>query len=119
MNFTLTLPDDWHLHLRDGDLLQAVVPHSATHFGRAIIMPNLKPPVTTTVAALNYRELILKALPSNSKFNPLMTLCLTDTTSADEIKLASSPRFEFARFTLPVLSVCVMAGPSIQLTVIG
>ncbi|KAF5732569.1 putative s-receptor kinase [Tripterygium wilfordii] len=96
MELTLTQPDDWHLHLRDGDLLQAVVPHSATHFGRAIVMPNLKSPITTTVAALNYRELILKALPSNSYFNPLMTLYLTDTTSPDEIKLARKSGAIFA-----------------------
>uniref|UniRef100_A0A2C9WD64 Dihydroorotase, mitochondrial n=1 Tax=Manihot esculenta TaxID=3983 RepID=A0A2C9WD64_MANES len=88
MELTLTRPDDWHLHLRDNELLEAVVPHSASHFGRAIVMPNLKPPVTTTAAALAYRESILKALPPNSNFTPLMTLYLTDSTSPDEIKLA-------------------------------
>ncbi|CAN1844459.1 Dihydroorotase, mitochondrial [Linum perenne] len=85
---TITLPDDWHLHLRDGELLQAVVPHSSSHFGRAIVMPNLKPPVTTTAAAVAYRDSILKALPAGSKFTPLMTLYLTDRTSPEEIKLA-------------------------------
>ncbi|KAM5578160.1 hypothetical protein ABKV19_008467 [Rosa sericea] len=88
MELTITRPDDWHLHLRDGELLQAVVPHSASHFGRGIVMPNLKPPVTTTAAAVAYRQSILKALPSGSDFTPLMTLYLTDTTSPKEIKLA-------------------------------
>uniref|UniRef100_A0A7N0UKN7 Dihydroorotase, mitochondrial n=1 Tax=Kalanchoe fedtschenkoi TaxID=63787 RepID=A0A7N0UKN7_KALFE len=84
----ITQPDDWHLHLRDGDLLAAVAPHSAQHFKRAIIMPNLRPPVTTTAAAVAYRHSILKALPPSSSFDPLMTLYLTDSTSPDEIKLA-------------------------------
>lgn len=88
MELFLTQPDDWHLHLRDGDLLQAVVSHSASHFGRAIVMPNLKPPITTTAAALSYQEAILKALPANIDFNPLMTLYLTDNTSPNEVKLA-------------------------------
>ncbi|GFZ05653.1 pyrimidin 4 [Actinidia rufa] len=88
MELSITRPDDWHLHLRDGDLLQAVIPHSASHFGRGIIMPNLKPPIKTTPAAVAYRETILKALPANSDFTPLMTLYLTDTTSPEEIKLA-------------------------------
>uniref|UniRef100_A0A9I9CXG3 Dihydroorotase, mitochondrial n=1 Tax=Cucumis melo TaxID=3656 RepID=A0A9I9CXG3_CUCME len=88
MQLTLTQPDDWHLHLRDGDLLKAVLPHSASTFGRAIVMPNLKPPITTTAAAVAYRDSILKALPSNSNFIPLMTLYLTDTMSPNEIKLA-------------------------------
>lgn len=96
MELTLTQPDDWHLHLRDGDLLQVVLPHSAHHFGRAIVMPNLKPPISTTAAALAYRESILKALPPGSNFNPLMTLYLTDTTSADEIKLARRSGAVFA-----------------------
>nr|GLL34745.1 dihydroorotase, mitochondrial [Ipomoea trifida] len=88
MELSITQPDDWHLHLRDGDLLEAVVSHSARNFGRAIIMPNLKPPVTTTAAAVAYRDSILKALPPNSNFMPLMTLYLTDTTSPLEIKQA-------------------------------
>ncbi|XP_077251616.1 pyrimidin 4 isoform X2 [Tasmannia lanceolata] len=88
MQLSLTQPDDWHLHLRDGDLLEAVVSHSASHFGRAIVMPNLKPPITTTAAAMAYRESILKALPTNCNFTPLMTLYLTDRMSPDEIKLA-------------------------------
>ncbi|KAK3184117.1 hypothetical protein Dsin_031403 [Dipteronia sinensis] len=96
MELTITQPDDWHLHLRDGDLLKAVVPHSASHFGRAIVMPNLKPPITTTAAAVVYRDAILKALPSDSNFTPLMTLYLTDTTSPDEIKLAKRSGVVFA-----------------------
>ncbi|KAF8409234.1 hypothetical protein HHK36_005308 [Tetracentron sinense] len=96
MQLSLTRPDDWHLHLRDGDLLEAVVSHSASHFGRAIVMPNLKPPITTTAAAVAYRESILKALPANSDFTPLMTLYLTDKTSPDEIKLARTSGVVFA-----------------------
>ncbi|KAK9110751.1 hypothetical protein Sjap_018811 [Stephania japonica] len=96
MDLSITQPDDWHLHLRDGELLQAVVPHSASHFGRAIVMPNLKPPVTTTAVALAYRESILKVLPSNSDFIPLMTLYLTDNTHPDEIKLARKSGAVFA-----------------------
>ncbi|KAM7276893.1 hypothetical protein ACFE04_018759 [Oxalis oulophora] len=96
MELTITRPDDWHLHLRDGDLLGAIVPHSANHFGKAIVMPNLKPPITTTAAAISYRESILKVLPSNSDFTPLMTLYLTDTTSPEEIKLARKSGAVFA-----------------------
>ncbi|KAK3165428.1 hypothetical protein QOZ80_1AG0033050 [Eleusine coracana subsp. coracana] len=93
---TITRPDDWHLHLRDGGVLEAVLPHSAKHFGRAIIMPNLKPPVTTTARAVEYREEILRALPSGSSFQPLMTLYLTDNTSPEEIKLARKSGVVFA-----------------------
>lgn len=85
---SLTRPDDWHLHLRDDDAMQAVVNHSAAQMGRAIIMPNLKPPVTTTAQAQAYRERILQALPAASTFEPLMTLYLTDTTEPDEIHRA-------------------------------
>lgn len=87
---TLTRPDDWHLHLRDGDVLHAVLPHSARQFARAIIMPNLRPPVTTTAQALAYRTRILEALPDGMKFEPLMTLYLTDNTSPAEIARAKS-----------------------------
>lgn len=87
-SLTLTRPDDWHLHLRDGDGLKAVVGHTAERFHRAIIMPNLKPPVTTTELALAYRERILAALPAGSSFEPLMTLYLTDNTSPEEIHRA-------------------------------
>ena len=83
-------PDDWHLHLRDGAALQAVLPDTARQFARAIVMPNLRPPVTTTELALAYRERILAALPKDMNFEPLMTLYLTDNTSADEIKRAKA-----------------------------
>jgi len=85
---TLTRPDDWHVHLRDGDALTAVVPHTAAQFARAIVMPNLKPPVTTTEIAMSYRDRIVAALPAGSDFQPLMTLYLTDQTPADEITKA-------------------------------
>ncbi len=85
---TLTRPDDWHLHVRDGAALAAVVPATARQMGRAIIMPNLKPPVTTTEQALAYRERILAARPQGSVFEPLMTLYLTDDTPAEEIERA-------------------------------
>lgn len=96
MQITLTRPDDWHLHLRDGEALKAVLPHSARQFARAIIMPNLKPPVTTVDAAAAYRQRILAALPSGSGFLPLMTLYLTDNTSADEIRKAADSGFVHA-----------------------
>lgn len=85
---TLTRPDDWHLHLRDGDTLAAVLPDTARQFARAIIMPNLRPPVVTTVQAMGYRLRILDALPAGSRFEPLMTLYFTDQTSPDEITRA-------------------------------
>jgi dihydroorotase len=85
---TLTRPDDWHLHVRDGDALKAVLPATARQFGRAIIMPNLRPPVTTTAQALAYRERILAAVPAGVAFQPLMTLYLTDNTPPDEIRRA-------------------------------
>lgn len=87
-SITLTRPDDWHLHLREGDSLASVLPHTARCFGRAIVMPNLKSPITTTKRALDYRELILAALPENSRFEPLMTLYLTDDTPPEEIARA-------------------------------
>ncbi len=85
---TITRPDDWHLHLRDDEALNAVVGHTAAQMGRAIIMPNLKPPVTTTEQAIAYRERILAALPEGSAFEPLMVLYLTDTTPPEEIERA-------------------------------
>jgi dihydroorotase len=88
MSLTIARPDDFHLHVRDGAAMAAVVPHSARQFARALIMPNLKPPVTTTVQALAYRERILRAVPPGMKFEPLMTLYLTDRLPADEIKRA-------------------------------
>jgi dihydroorotase len=90
MTDTLTLirPDDWHLHVRDGAPMAAVVPHTARQFGRAIIMPNLKPPVTTAAQAVAYRERILAAVPAGLRFEPLMTLYLTDNTPPEEIRRA-------------------------------
>lgn len=82
---SITRPDDWHLHVRDGDALQYVVPDTARQFGRAIIMPNLRPPVTITEQARGYRDRILAAVPAGISFAPLMTLYLTDNTPADEI----------------------------------
>ncbi|MBS0400930.1 MAG: dihydroorotase [Proteobacteria bacterium] len=86
---TLTRPDDWHLHVRDGAAMAAVVPHTAAQFGRAIIMPNLRPPVTTTAQALSYKERIAQAVPAGTTFEPLMTLYLTDITTPDEIARAA------------------------------
>ena len=85
---TLTRPDDWHLHLRDSAALAAVLPHTARQFARAIVMPNLRPPVTTTEQALAYRERILAARPAGSDFQPLMTLYLTDNLAPDEVRRA-------------------------------
>ncbi len=85
---TLTRPDDWHLHLRDGAAMAAVLPHTARQFARAIVMPNLKPPVTTTAAALAYKRRIVEALPPGLAFEPLMTLYLTDLMAADEVRRA-------------------------------
>ncbi|HEY4127966.1 MAG TPA: dihydroorotase [Gammaproteobacteria bacterium] len=86
----ITRPDDWHLHLRDGEQLRAVLPHTAARFGRAIVMPNLKPPVATVKLALEYRERILAVLPRGADFIPLMTLYLTENTSSDEIRRAKA-----------------------------
>ena len=90
---TLTRPDDWHLHLRDDGLMAAVLPDTARRFARAIIMPNLKPPVTTADAAQAYRARILAALPAGRQFEPLMTLYLTDNTPAAEIRAAKHSGF--------------------------
>ncbi|MCH8619684.1 dihydroorotase [Undibacterium sp. TS12] len=93
---TLTRPDDWHLHVRDGATLASVLPHTAAQFGRAIIMPNLKPPVTTTAQAGEYRARILAALPAGMQFEPLMTLYLTNNTPPDEIRRAKDSGFVHA-----------------------
>jgi len=93
---TLRKPDDWHVHLRDGPALAAVAAHTARSFGRAIVMPNLKPAVTTVAAAAAYRERILAALPATSQFEPLMTLYLTDNTPAAEIARAKASGFVHA-----------------------
>ena len=87
---TLTRPDDWHLHVRDGAAMHAVVPHTAAQFGRAIIMPNLRPPVTTAQQAMDYKARILQAVPAGMQFEPLMTLYLTDNLPPDEIVRAKA-----------------------------
>jgi len=87
-HITITRPDDWHLHVRDGDALRTVVPHTAAQFGRAIIMPNLRPPVTTAAQAVAYGDRIRAAVPAGVSFEPLMTLYLTDNLPADEIARA-------------------------------
>lgn len=90
MELELTRPDDWHLHLRDDALMASVLPDTARQFARAIVMPNLKPPVTTVEQALAYRKRILQALPAGMQFEPLMTLYLTDNTRAEEMKKAKA-----------------------------
>ena len=90
---TITRPDDWHLHLRDGSVLADVLPHTAAQFARAIVMPNLKPPVTTTAMASAYRDRILAAVPKGMTFEPLMVLYLTDNTQPNEIRKAVESGF--------------------------
>ncbi|HIK46698.1 MAG TPA: dihydroorotase [Leptolyngbyaceae cyanobacterium M65_K2018_010] len=90
---TLTRPDDWHLHLRDGDALRAVLPHTVRQFARAIVMPNLKPPVRSVADAAAYRDRILAAIPPGHTFEPLMTLYLTDRTRPEEIRAAKATEF--------------------------
>ena len=89
----LRRPDDWHLHLRDGAYMAAVLPHTAARFARALVMPNLKPPMTTTAALADYRARILGALPAGAAFEPLMTLYLTDRTPPEEIRKARASGF--------------------------
>ncbi len=88
MQLTITRPDDWHLHVRDGEMLRTVVPHSARRFGRAIIMPNLVPPITTVEQAADYRRRVLEAVPEGVDFDPQMTLYLTEDTRPEEIRRA-------------------------------
>ena len=90
---TLTRPDDWHLHLRDGDALKVVLPDTARRFARAIVMPNLRPPITNVQLATEYRQRILSALPNGAKFEPLMTLYLTDNTSVKDVEEAKASGF--------------------------
>jgi dihydroorotase len=87
---TIRKPDDWHLHLRDGAMLEGVLPETSRHFARAIIMPNLVPPVVTVADARAYRERIMAALPQGDRFEPLMTLYLTETTSADDVAVGKA-----------------------------
>ena len=112
---TIRRPDDWHLHLRDGAVMKAVLPWTAKHYGRAIIMPNLKPPITTVAAAQAYRERILAELPADSMFQPLMVCYLTDTLSPDEIKLGK----ETGTFAAAKLSADRQVGELRRTVVIG
>ncbi|MGR8931859.1 MAG: dihydroorotase [Gammaproteobacteria bacterium] len=93
---TIIRPDDWHLHVRTGSILQTVIAHTARQFARAIIMPNLKPPVTRTEQAMDYRSEILAALPAESTFNPMMTLYLTGNTGTDEVKKVAESEHIYA-----------------------
>eukprot|EP00959_Pyramimonas_sp_CCMP1952_P205712 4301932-Pyramimonas_sp.AAC.1 len=93
LRLTIARPDDWHLHVRDDATLKAVIPHTAKVFGRAIIMPNLIPPVRTVPEALAYRERIMEAVPEGSNFQPLMTLYLTETTTPADIEAVASSGF--------------------------
>jgi dihydroorotase len=86
MRLTIRKPDDWHLHVRDGAMLKAVLPYSAQHFGRAILMPNLVPPIRTAADAAAYRERVRAAMPPDSRFEPLMTCYLTDDTDPDDVE---------------------------------
>ena len=99
--FTITRPDDWHVHLRDGDALALTVPHTARYFGRAIVMPNLVPPVTTVEKAEAYKQRIQSHIPDGSSFQPLMTLYLTDSTTPAEIQKASDSDSVFAAKLYP------------------
>ena len=90
---TITQPDDWHLHLRDGAALKAVLPHTVRQFARAVVMPNLKPPVRSLADAAAYRDRILEAIPEGQQFEPLMTLYLTDNTSPEDIIAAKASQF--------------------------
>ena len=92
-NLTITRPDDWHLHLRDGAALKAVLPHTVRQFSRAIVMPNLKPPVRSLADATAYRNRIMAAIPAGQQFEPLMTLYLTDNTRPDDIIAAQASQF--------------------------
>lgn len=96
MQITLTRPDDWHVHLRDGQALATTVPHTARQFARAIVMPNLRPPVTTVALAAAYRARIVAHLPRDTRFEPLMTLYLTDGTPPEEIRRAADSGFVHA-----------------------
>lgn len=98
---TLTKPDDWHLHLRDDVMMETVLPYSARHFGRAIVMPNLQPPIRTSEDASAYKARILKALPTDMSFEPLMTAYLTDTTDPDDLEKGYKDGIFFAAKLFP------------------
>lgn len=101
MEIRIKRPDDWHLHLRDGAPMRSVLGHTAQRFGRAIIMPNLQPPVTTVAQALAYRDRIMSALPDGSNFQPLMTIYLTDNTSVETIREAARSEHVYAAKLYP------------------
>lgn len=101
MDLIITKPDDWHLHLRDGPALKTTVQHTARYFARAIVMPNLSPPITTCEAAAQYKNRIIEAAPNKTRFDPLMTLYLTDQTTPEEIKKASKSDFIYAAKLYP------------------
>ena len=101
MQITITRPDDWHLHLRDGEALASVLAHTAAQFARAIVMPNLKPPVTTVDQAAAYRDRIVAALPAGASFEPLMTLYLTDNMPASRGDQGRRFRFRQGGQALP------------------
>ena len=90
MEITLIKPDDWHLHLRDGAVLRDIVPFTTARFARAIVMPNLQPPVTKVSDAVEYRQRILEAVPAGDRFEPLMTLYLTESTPLSEVEAAAA-----------------------------
>ena len=96
---TIRKPDDWHLHVRDGEMLKAVLPHTARNFALAILMPNLIPPVRTTADCIAYRERVMAALPPGSKFKPLMTCYLTDDTEPDDVELVRDLLIQHAGYT--------------------
>ena len=105
---TILRPDDWHVHLREGVLLKAVLPFTARSFARAVVMPNLRPPVTTTARAAAYRDEILAAIPEGLSFAPLMTLYLTDATDPEDLAGLSRRRSSIPRTRRPIRS---MASP--------
>ena len=110
-NLSIITPDDWHLHLRDSPFMEAVVGDTARQFGRAIIMPNLSPPVRSCADAMAYRQRILAALPAQSRFNPLMTLYLTDNTDVTDIEAAGKSEFIHGpNFTRRALRLTRMPG---------
>jgi dihydroorotase len=101
ITLTIPRPDDWHLHLRDGAMMKAVLPYTAQHFARAVVMPNLKPPIRTASDAAAYRDRILAALPDGMSFTPLMTAYLTDTTSPDDLEKGFRDNVLFAAKLYP------------------
>ena len=108
-SLTIRRPDDWHLHLRDGAMLAAVLPETARHFGRAIVMPNLVPPVVTAGDATAYRERIMAALPDGMTFEPLMTLYMTEETDPEDVRRAAASGLITAVKLYPAGAACRFA----------